>query len=192
MSGEAPKSALVLVGASGVGKSTVATVLGARWRIRVFDVDEVVADRLGASVGDLVIAKDTRLEEERRRVALAGLAVPATAEEARIVVLGTSQVLDEEVVGALQVARRRGAQVVELTADTAEISRREGLNAPRSVGLGAPRAMLTAMLRTHHAACEPLADTSIDTCERTPEQVADAVEATCRLSDGRNSAHSRQ
>jgi shikimate kinase len=64
---------------------------------------------------------------------------------------------------------------VELVADTGEIARREGLNAPRSVALGAPRAMLARMARELREVYREFADVSVDTGGVAPEEVRDRV-----------------
>ncbi len=73
---------LVLVGLPGVGKSSVARALAARWSCDWCDTDDLVEERAGVTVGELL---RTRGEAEMRdlevavlRVALASDAVVAT------------------------------------------------------------------------------------------------------------------
>ena len=87
-----------------------------------------------------------------------------------IVTLGASQPLDSATASAIHDARTRGAVVVELSADLSAVSRRENLGVPRSVGLGAPRAVLTQLMRQARVAYEAVADTTVDTSVLTPQE----------------------
>ena len=57
----------------------------------------------------------------------------------------------------------------------------ESLGAPRSVGLGAPRAVLTQLMTQAREAYAAVADTTVDTSTRTPQEVADFVARACKL-----------
>lgn len=178
MSVERPS--LILVGPSGSGKTQVGHILSERSALPLCDVDEETEQMLGAPIGNLVIEGRKDLDDIRRAIVCEAL------KRRGIVVTSTSQVFDSHVCDAVLSARQSGTWVVELSADTAHVARRIGLNGPRSVALGTPRAMLTQMLRAHHEACSSLVDAHVDTCEMDLESVADAVALTCKLSDGRN------
>lgn len=167
--GTAP--ALVLVGVSGAGKSTVGRLLADRLGVALVETDDLIAAATGLSVGALVVSRDPRLPDLQRRAALDALA-PGGIGAGGVVTLGASMPTDPEVARALDVAHEGGAQVVELVVDTAELARREGLNAPRSVALGAPRSMLTRMIRSLRATYARVADRSLDTVGVAPATVA--------------------
>ena len=169
-------SLIVLIGVTGSGKSTVGRELSRRHDLPFYEVDEAVEARLGASMRSLVIGRDPRLADTAREEAdrLLGL-------DEGIVTLGASQPLDPATASSIARARTNGAVVIELSADLSAVSRREGLGAPRSVGLGAPRAVLTQLMKQAREAYASVADTTVDTSDRTPQEVADLVARACKL-----------
>ena len=169
-------SLIVLIGVTGSGKSTVGRELSRRHDLPFYEVDEAVEARLGASMRSLVIGRDPRLADTAREEAdhLLGL-------DEGIVTLGASQPLDPATASSIARARANGAFVIELSADLSAVSRREGLGAPRSVGLGAPRAVLTQLMKQAREAYASVADTTVDTSDRTPQEVADLVARACKL-----------
>ena len=169
-------SLIVLIGVTGSGKSTVGRELSRRHDLPFYEVDEAVEARLGASMRSLVIGRDPRLADTAREEAdrLLGL-------DEGIVTLGASQPLDPATASSIARARTNGAVVIELSADLSAVSRREGLGAPRSVGLGAPRAVLTQLMNRAREAYASVADATVDTSERTPQEVADLVARACKL-----------
>ena len=169
-------SLIVLIGVTGSGKTTVGTELAHRYGLPLHEVDEAVEARLGASMRSLVIGRDPRLADTAREEAdrLLGL-------DEGIVTLGASQPLDTATASSIARARTNGAVVIELSADLSAVSRREGLSAPRSVGLGAPRAVLTQLMNRAREAYASVADATVDTSERTPQEVAELVACACKL-----------
>ena len=156
-------SLIVLIGVTGSGKTTVGRLLAQRYHLPLRETDDAVEERLGASI--------TAREEAERLLRL----------DEGIVTLGASQPLDSATASAIHDARTRGAVVVELSADLSAVSRRENLGFPRSVGLGAPRAVLTQLMRQARVAYEAVADTTVDTSVLTPQEVADEVARACKL-----------
>lgn len=167
---------LILLGVSGSGKTSVGRILAEELGAPLVEADDLVEDLLGAPIGELVIRRDPGLAQARRRAAL-----DALTHTGAIVTLGASQIEDGDTLRALRDARARGARVVELGADVADIARREGLNAPRSVGLGAPRAMLAMMVGRLRAAYADVADSSVETGGAEPRAIAGAILEECRL-----------
>lgn len=167
---------LILLGVSGSGKTSVGRILAEELGVELVEADELVEDLLGAPIGRLVIRRDPRLPDARRRAALDLL-----EREGVIATLGASQIEDEATLRALREAKSRGARIVELGADISDIARREGLNAPRSVGLGAPRAMLAMMVRDLRAKYADVADSSVETGGAEPRAIAGRILEECRL-----------
>ena len=169
-------SMVVLIGVTGSGKTTVGWILSQRYALPLYEVDDAVEESLGAPMRTLVVGRDPRLPEASRAQAARLL----DANEG-IVTLGASQPLDSATASAIQRARAKGAHIVELGADLSAVSRRENLGAPRSVGLGAPRAVLTQLMNQAREAYAAVADTTVDTSARTPQEVADLVARACKL-----------
>ena len=160
-------SLIVLIGVTGSGKTTVGRLLAQRYHLPLRETDDAVEERLGASMRTLVVGRDPHLAITAREEAERLLRL-----DEGIVTLGASAIHD---------ARTRGAVVVELSADLSAVSRRENLGVPRSVGLGAPRAVLTQLMRQARVAYEAVADTTVDTSVLTPQEVADEVVRACKL-----------
>ena len=169
-------SMIVLIGVTGSGKTTVGRLLSERYGMPLYEVDAAVEESLGAPMRTLVVGRDPRLAGAARAQAARLL----DANEG-IVTLGASQPLDSATASAIQQARAKGAHVVELSADLSAVSRRENLGAPRSVGLGAPRAVLTQLMSQAREAYAAVADTTVDTSTRAPQEVADLVARACKL-----------
>ncbi len=165
---------LVLLGVAGAGKTTVGHLVADTLGVPLVETDDLVGRETGLSVAQLVVSQDPRLDQLLRDAALRALAPSGVGAHA-VVTLGASQPRDPAVADALRSARAQGTRVVELVVDAAEISRREGLNAPRSVALGAPRALLARMVRDLRAVYEPLVDVSVDTVAVAPATVAGQV-----------------
>lgn len=168
--------ALVLLGVSGAGKTTIGRLLAELLDAPLAEADDRVEAAAGASVADLVIALDPRLPDLRRSAAAEVL-----AQDGAIATLSPSQIEDPDTAARLRAAKEAGARVVELVADTAEVARREGLNRPRSVGLGAPRALLATMIRSLHEKYADVADSSVETGGRDPREIAEEIARECRL-----------
>ena len=135
-------------------------------------------------IGVTGAGKTTVGRELSRRHNLPLYEVDAAVEErlgAPMRTLVASQPLDPATASSIERARANGAFIIELSADLSAVSRREGLGAPRSVGLGAPRAVLTQLMKQAREAYASVADTTVDTSARTPQEVADLVARACKL-----------
>ena len=129
---------LVLVGAPGVGKSTVGGLLAAELGVPLVEVDELVEAELGCSAEEAYASTDgaRRYRDAEVRLSLQALSSPG------IVVLGGSAVESELVRNAL-----RGRKVVWLEASVVAITRRLGMNSLGLETLIAIRNRLDAMLQ---------------------------------------------
>ena len=59
-------SLIVLIGVTGSGKTTVGRELSRRYELPLYEVDEAVEARLGASMRTLVVGRDPRLATTAR------------------------------------------------------------------------------------------------------------------------------
>ena len=161
-------SLIVLIGVTGCGKTTVGRELSRRYELPLYEVDETVEERLGAPMRTLVVGRDPRLAATAR-----GEAARLLSLDEGIVTLGASAPLDPATASSIERARANGAYVIELSADLSAVSRREGL--------GAPRAVLTQLMKQAREVYASVADTTVDTSARTPREVADLVARACKL-----------
>ncbi len=171
---------IVLVGFSGSGKSTVGRIIAARAGRPFLDVDEDIVSRLGMPIGEAF----SRLGEAHFREVETRAVADACARRGCVIALGG---------GALErdanlAAARAGNVLVRLDAPPDEILRRlfaAHATEERPMLRGDdPRGRITRLLLER----EPryaLADHSIGTEGRTPEEVADLVLAAVEhLDDG--------
>jgi shikimate kinase len=154
----------------GSGKSVVGPLLAARLGIGFVDTDEEVAVRTGCSVA--------QLWGERGEAAFRALEASAVARIAgdvpSVVATGGGVVLD----GANVDTMRMSGRVIWLQAEPATLAARVGEGAGRPLLLteqGIDRlAPLLEQRRERYAAA---ADLAVATDERTPDDVADEIEA---------------
>ncbi|KAE8763734.1 shikimate kinase [Georgenia thermotolerans] len=167
---------LVLVGPPGSGKSTVGALVAEWLGVALTDTDALLAERAGRGVGELFVDVG---EERFRDLEDAAVAEALTAPG--VLALGSGAV--EHAAPALARYRADGGTVVFLDVSLAAGMPRVGLNAPRSVTLGSPRALFSSMAAQRRPAYEAVATTMIDTSDRTVEQVAEAVLAALSAAD---------
>lgn len=131
------RPALVLIGAPGVGKSTVGALLAAELALPLIEVDDLVEDELKASAEEAFATAEgaTRYREAEERLSLVALSRHA------VVVLGGGAVESAPVRSALV-----GLKVVWLEASVVAITRRLGMNSLGLETLIAIRNRLDAML----------------------------------------------
>ncbi|MFH5823256.1 shikimate kinase [Georgenia sp. AZ-5] len=168
MSISADRPAVVLVGPPGAGKSTVAALVAQRLGAAVTDTDALLAERAGRSVGELFVDVGEEVFRDLEQAAVAeAFARPG------VVALGSGAV--ERGAALLAEYREAGGAVVFLDVSLAAGVPRVGLNAPRAVNLGSPRAQFSSMAAQRRPLYAAAATAVVDTSELTPDEVADAV-----------------
>lgn len=167
---------LVLVGVSGAGKTAVGHAIASLTGMHLVETDDLVERQSGKSVAQLIIGGAGDVEQVRQECALRAL-----SSAGAIVTVGASQIENEAVARELQRLNDQGATIVELYADVSEVARREGLNKPRSVGLGAPRAMLRLMIANLHEKYSEIANVLVDTRGKTVDEVSRTVIEQCKI-----------
>ncbi|MBZ5733831.1 shikimate kinase [Nocardioides sp. TRM66260-LWL] len=158
----------VLVGPMGAGKTTVASLLGARWGVAVRDTDHDVEATEGRSVADVFVESGEARFRELERDAVAR----ALREHDGVLALGGGAVLDPATREALV-----GHRVVFLRVGLAAAAERVGLGASRPLLLGNVRGRIKQLLDERTPVYEAVATVVVDTDGRTPDAVADAVAA---------------
>jgi shikimate kinase len=159
---------VVLVGPPGAGKSTVGRLVADRLSVPFRDTDRDVEQTAGESVSEIFVTRGEAAFRELERIAVRA----ALAEHDGVLALGGGAVLDDTTRSALA-----GHRVVYLDVDLSDATSRVGLNRDRPLLLGNPRAQLRDLLAQRRPLYQAVATVTVTTDGRTPEQVADAVEA---------------
>ena len=157
---------VVLVGPMGAGKTTVAGLLGEQWGLPVRDTDAYVEAQAGKSVSDIFVEDG---EETFRRLEADAVA-RALAEHTGVLALGGGAVLDPATR-----ERLAGHRVVFLQVGLSEAVKRVGLGIGRPLLLGNIRARIKALLDERAPIYAEVATETVDTDERSPEDVAQEI-----------------
>ena len=162
-----PRPRVVLIGAMGAGKSTVGVLLAERWGARVRDTDADIEEAAGRTISEIFVDDGEAAFRAMEREAVAR----ALAEHDGVVSLGGGAVLDPETRALLT-----EHPVVFLRVGLSDAVRRIGLGASRPMLLGNVRGRIKTILDERAAIYEEVASAAVDTDDRTPEEVATAVE----------------
>ena len=157
---------VVLVGPMGAGKSKVARVLAQRWGVDVRDTDADVERTEGRSISDIFVDSGEEYFREREVAAVQA----ALDEHDGVLALGGGAVLDERTQRALSQHR-----VVFLRVGLSEAVKRVGLGTSRPLLLGNVRGRVKQLLDERTPIYTAVATTVVDTDERSPDEVADAI-----------------
>ncbi len=159
---------LVLVGPMGSGKTAVGRLLAARWGVGFRDTDADVEALDGREISDIFVESG---EAHFRRLEAAAVA-EALARHDGVLALGGGAVLDAESRALLE-----GHRVVFLQVGLSDAVKRVGLGTSRPLLLGNVRARVKQLLDERAPVYASVATHTIDTDGRTPDEVADAIEA---------------
>ena len=161
-----------LIGLPGSGKSSIASVLAKRFSWKLVDTDALVAAKLQVPVATAVIsAGETRYRQVEREIV--GELLKEMPAEDTVVALGSGALDNPQT--RQDLAELPGKEIIELVIDLSTMADRAGLNRPRSLGLGMPRAWLRQMgqeRREHWKILNPLA---LEISDLSPEQAAERV-----------------
>jgi shikimate kinase len=157
---------VVLVGPMGAGKTTVAGLLGRRWGLSVRDTDHDVEAGADKSISDLFVDDGEAVFRALERSAVTA----ALAAHPGVLALGGGAVLDPATRESL-----RGHRVVFLEVGLSEAVKRVGLGITRPLLMGNMRARIKALLDERLPVYREVAELTVHTDGRTPEDVADEV-----------------
>jgi shikimate kinase len=147
----------------GAGKTTVAGLLGTQWDVPVRDTDDDVETQAGKTVADIFVEDG---EEAFRRLEADAVA-RALTEHSGVLALGGGAVLDPTTR-----ERLAGHRVVFLQVGLSEAVKRVGLGVGRPLLLGNVRSRIKALLDERAPIYREVASHTVDTDERSPEDVA--------------------
>ena len=159
---------VVLVGPPGAGKTTVGELLARRRGVTFRDTDRDIEQRAGVSISDIFVTEGEAHFRALEREAVAA----ALAEHDGVLALGGGAVLAEQTRSLLA-----GHRVVFLDVGLAAAAERVGLNRSRPLLAVNPRAELTRMLAERRPLYEQVATVAVTTDDRSPEDVADEIDA---------------
>ncbi|HET7071882.1 MAG TPA: shikimate kinase [Nocardioides sp.] len=159
---------VVLVGPMGAGKTTVGRILAERWGVAFRDTDDDVERAEGRSVSDIFVDSGEAHFRAVEREAVSH----ALGEHAGVLAVGGGAVMTPETRSLLA-----GHAVVFLRVGLADAAARVGLGVSRPLLLGNVRGTLKAILDARTPVYEAVADASVDTDGRSPDEVADLVQA---------------
>ena len=163
----AARPRVVLVGPMGAGKTTVGEILASRWGVALRDTDRDVEAAAGRPISEIFVDRGESHFRELERRAVA----EALADHPGVLALGGGAVLDADTQEAL-----RGHRVVFLHVGLADAVKRVGLGTARPLLLGNVRARVKALLDERLPVYRSVAEVTVDTDGRSPEEVAAEVQ----------------
>ena len=159
----------ILIGPPGAGKTTVGRLLAALLGAQFLDTDDVVEEAAGKPVSDIFISDGEAVFRELERAA----AARTIGGHPGILALGGGAVMDPGTRKLLA-----GQAVVYLQTGFAAAVHRTGLDAPRPLLIGNPRARMRELLEERLPVYEALAWVTVSTDDRAPQEIADEIAAT--------------
>ncbi len=157
---------VVLVGAMGAGKTTVAGLLAQRWGLAVRDTDADVEALAGKAISDIFVDEG----EERFRLLERAAVVEALGTHDGVLALGGGSVLDERTRADLL-----AHTVAFLHVGLGDAVKRVGLGVGRPLLLGNVRARVKGLLDERAPFYAEVATVTVETDGRPPEDVAAEV-----------------
>ena len=170
--------AAIMIGPPGAGKTTVGALVAARLGLDFVDADVVIEEAAGKPVGDIFVQDGEEAFRALERAAAARL----IGGHPGVLALGGGAVLDPGTRDLLA-----GRRVIYLETGFASAVRRTGLDAPRPLLLGNPRARMKTLLEERLPVYESLAWITVPTDDREPKDIAGEIAA--RLAPGNGNGH---
>ncbi|HEY7145251.1 MAG TPA: shikimate kinase [Streptosporangiaceae bacterium] len=163
--------AAILIGPPGAGKSTVGPLLAGLLGVEFTDTDSQVEAVAGKPVSDVFIEDGEAAFRALERQAVAS----AVAGHRGVLGLGGGAIMDEGTRALLA-----GQPVIYLETSFAAAAKRVGMDRPRPLLIGNPRARLRSLLDQRLPVYQALAGITVSTDDRAPDQIAADIAARLR------------
>jgi shikimate kinase len=160
---------VILIGPPGAGKSTVGRLLADELGVGFTDTDTMVEAMAGKPVSDIFVSDGEAVFRGLERTAVAR----GVASHPGVLALGGGAVMDTDTRRLLS-----GQRVVYLATGFAAAAHRTGLDTPRPLLVGNPRARLRELLAERVPVYESLAWITVSTDDRDPQEIADEIAET--------------
>ena len=170
--------AAILIGPPGAGKTTVGALVAALLGLDFVDADVVIEEAAGKPVGDIFVQDG----EEAFRALERATAARLIGGHRGVLALGGGAILDPGTRDLLA-----GQRVVYLETGFTSAVHRTGLDVPRPLLLGNPRARMKTLLEERLPVYASLAWITVPTDDREPKDIADEIAA--RLAPGTGNGH---
>ena len=162
-----------LIGLPGSGKSTIAAALAKKLGWKLIDTDKLVAAKLQvAPATALISVGENRYRQVEREVV--GALVNQMPVEDTIVAMGSGALDNPKTRQELAELPRK--EIIELVIDLSTMADRAGLNRPRSLGLGMPRAWLRQMGQERRQRWQILSPLELEVSDLSLEQAVEKVD----------------
>lgn len=171
----------VLIGPPGAGKSSVGPLLARLLGVAFRDTDADVETAAGKPVADIFVQDGEPAFRALERDAVAA----GMREHDGVLALGGGAVLDPDAPRLLS-----GRTVVYLETGLATLARRNGMDRPRPLLIGNPRAQLKVLLDQRLPIYRRLATLTVPTDDCSPQEIAADIAARIFVAaegDGRSS-----
>jgi shikimate kinase len=165
--------AAILIGPPGAGKTTVGALVAALLGLDFVDADQVIEQAAGKPVSDIFVQDG----EEAFRALERATAARLIGSHRGVLALGGGAILDPGTRDLLA-----GQRVIYLETGFTSAVHRTGLDAPRPLLLGNPRARMKTLLEERLPVYASLAWITVPTDDREPEDIAGEIAA--RLATG--------
>jgi shikimate kinase len=172
--------AAILIGPPGAGKTTVGALVAALLGLDFVDADVVIEEAADKPVGDIFVQDG----EEAFRALERAITARLIGGHPGVLALGGGAILDPGTRDLLA-----GQRVVYLETGFTSAVHRTGLDAPRPLLLGNPRARMKTLLEERLPVYASLAWITVPTDDREPEDIAEEIAARLAPGGGNGNGH---
>ncbi len=163
----------VLIGAIGAGRTSVGSALAAQLDVELSETENLISEMQKLPFSTVIL--NSEASDVAQLAAESALAQLQAGGPDRVVTLLPMTLGDPDVREQVAALAEAGIPVLALQSPVAELARRAGLNAPRSVALGQPRGMFTRLVSALTEQFNLVGAEPVDTMGRVPEEVAAAI-----------------